>query len=72
MNGPIVDMDDALRSIRFVEMAFDTLRDSGTHFVLYKGDKMIGTVLKEPLPAKTLAKLTSLSEPDCGVFRSQD
>jgi hypothetical protein len=57
------DQDYSLRSIRFVEMAFDTLIDAESHFVLMKGEQVIGTVSKDPLPSKTLSKLTSLSEP---------
>ena len=63
MNIPEVE-PYSIKSIRFVEMSFDIIKNAGTHFVLYRSDKMIGTVLKSSLNDKTLSKLTSLCEPE--------
>ena len=63
MNIP-EDNNYSIKSIRFVELSFDIIKNAETHFVLYRGDKVTGTVLKSSLNDKTISKLTSLSEPE--------
>lgn len=53
-----------IKSIRFVEMSFDIIKNAGNHFVLYRSDKIVGTVFKNSLNDKTISKLTSLCEPE--------
>lgn len=52
----------SIKSIRFLEMGFDQIKDEGDSFKLIKNGQEIGTVIKKHLKQKTISKLISLCD----------